>query len=250
MKEVSLNKRLMAAISFLTIFPIEGKGVGKEELGRSMALFPLVGLLLGLLLWLCAHAFEAAFPPTVNAFFLLSLLTIFTRGIHLDGLADTLDALGGGKEKWEILRIMRDSQVGTFGMIGLVLALMAKYLLISQLIETKSTLSLLLFPTLGRWAMVYLTRFFPYVREEGKGIAFASYLKPEDFWWATAIALLVSVFIQGLTGVGAMALVWIFSYAAGLYFVRKIGGITGDVIGAVGELAEILSLSALVALIS
>ncbi|MBW2039339.1 MAG: adenosylcobinamide-GDP ribazoletransferase [Deltaproteobacteria bacterium] len=250
MREISLSRRFVAAISFLTIFPlVVREGMSKEELGSSMALFPLVGLLLGALLWSCAYSFGAAFAPAVNALFLLSVLTIATRGLHLDGLADTLDGLGGGRDKREILKIMRDSHVGTFGVIGLVLTLMAKYLLISQLIEGESSLSLLLFPTLGRWSMVYLTWSFPYVRGEGTGAVFASYLSPRDFWWATGTALLISILTHGLAGAGTMALVWVFAYALGHYFVRRIGGITGDVMGAAGELAEILSLATLVALL-
>ncbi len=249
MREISVGRRFAAAISFLTIFPTAREGVWKEELGSSMAFFPLVGLLLGALLWSCAYTFGAAFTPQVNALFLLSVLTIVTRGLHLDGLADTFDGLGGGRDKGEILKIMRDSHIGTFGVIGLVLTLMAKYLLIGQLIEGESSLSLLLFPTLGRWSMVYLTHFFPYVRGRGTGAVFATYLRPRDFWWATGIALLISILTHGLAGVGTMALVWIFTYALGHYFVRRIGGITGDVMGTAGELTEVVSLATLVALL-
>ena len=249
MKEMSFGRRLAAAISFLTIFPVAMKGVRSEELGRSMAFFPLVGLLLGTLLWSCAFSFGAAFPGAVSALFVLAVLIVVTRGLHLDGLADTLDGLGAGRDKKDILRIMRDSHVGTFGVIGLVLSLMAKYLLISELIEARSSLCLLLFPALGRWSMVYVINFFPYVREEGTATVFANYVRSRDFWWATGIALLSSILIHGWAGLGTMVLVWVFTHALGHFFVGRIGGITGDVVGASGEFAEILSLGTLVALL-
>ena len=132
------------------------------------------------------------------------------------------------------------------GIIGvLVLALLAKYLLISQLLEAGSFYSLLLFPTLGRWSMVCLAWCFPALPKE----AFAAYPTSQDFWWATGTALLCSILIHGLVGLGIMVLVWVCSYGLGHYCVRRIGGITIHVMGAGVELVEIFSLAVLVALL-
>jgi adenosylcobinamide-GDP ribazoletransferase len=235
------GRRFLAALSFLTIFPVSER---EEDAANSMAYFPLVGFLLGCLLWSCAYAFEDAFSSAVNALFLVSIVSVVTRGLPLDGLAATLDGLDRGRNAGDMVEIMRGGYRGTFGVIGLVLALLAKYLLISQLIESGSFSSLLLFPTLGRWSMVCLAWFFSASQEGLTG-----YPISRDFWWATGITLLCSIITQGLVGLGIMVLVWVVTYGIGHYLVRRIGGITTHVMGASVELVEILSLTVLVALL-
>jgi len=237
-------KHLTAAFSYLTVFfPGSGR---KESLASSLAYFPLVGILLGCLLWLCAYALDGVFYPVINALVLVSLLTIVTRGLGLDGLASLLDSFSKGGTAKEMGRVVRTNQRGTSGVIGIVLALLAKYLLISQLIEEGAFPSLLLFPILGRWSMVCLVWFFPAAQEKGLVGPPAS----RDLWWATAITLLCSLLTQGLAGLGIMALVWVLTYAFGHYCIRRIGGITSRVMGASEELVELLSLAAIVALFS
>ena len=238
----SFGRRFLAALSFLTIFPVSER---EEDVASSMAYFPLVGFLLGGLLWVCAYAFEEVFSSAVNALFLVSIVSIVTRGLPLDGLAAIIDVFDRRKDERDVRAIMRDGHRGTFGLIGLILALLAKYLLISQLIEAGSSSSLLLFPTLGRWSMVCLAWFFSASQEEG----LTGYPISRDFWWATGITLLCSIITQGLVGLGIMALVWVVTYGVGHYVVKRIGGITTHVMGAGVELVEILSLTALVALL-
>ena len=159
MKANSFIKRLMVAFSYLTLF--FPKARGKELPASSLAYFPLVGLLLGCLLWLCAYTLDGIFYPAINALVLVSLLAVVTRGVPLDGLASLLDGMRRQGTAKEMGRAMRSHQRGSFGVIALCLALLAKYLLVSQLIEDGALPSLLLFPTLGRWSMVCLVWFFP-----------------------------------------------------------------------------------------
>jgi len=238
----SFGRRFRAAISYLTIFPVSER---EDDVAGSLVYFPLVGFLLGCFLWLCAYAFEGAFYSAVNALFLVSILSIVTRGVPLDGLAATIDGLHRGKDGGDIVAIMRGEHRGTFGVIGLVLALLAKYLLISQLIEAGSFLFLLLLPTLGRWSMVCLAWFFPAPQTE----LFEGYPSSRDFWWATVITVLCSILTRGLVGLGIMVLVWVFVYGIGQYVVRRIGRITAHVMGAGVELVEILALVVFVALL-
>jgi adenosylcobinamide-GDP ribazoletransferase len=234
----------MAAFSFLTIFfPASAR---KQYDAGSLAYLPLVGLLLGSLLWLCAYVLDQGFYPAINALFLVSILIIVTRGLPLGGLAGLLDGVSRGGTAKEIGRIMRAKQHGTSGVVGIVLALLAKYLLMSQLIEDGALPSLLLFPTLGRWSMVCLAWFFPAEQEK----TFVGRPASRDVWWATAITLLCAILTQGLAGLGIMVLVWVFSYALGRYAVRRIGGISSQVMGAGVELVEILALATCVALLS
>lgn len=242
MNSDSFGRRFLAALSFLTIFPISER---EEDAVSSLAYFPLVGFLLGCFLWVCAHAFEETFPSAINALFIVSILIIVTRGHPLDGLAATLDSLGKGKDARGIRAIMREHQQGSFGVIGLVLALLAKYLLISHLLEAGSFHSLLFFPIVGRWSMVCMAWFYPASQEEDC----VGYPTSRDFWWATGITLLCSILTHGLVGLGIMVLAWVFIYGIGHYFVRRIGGITAPVMGAGVELVEILSLAVLVAML-
>ena len=236
------GKRFLAALSFLTIFPLPER---EEDAGDSVAYFPLVGFLLGCLLWVCAHAFVETFYAAINALFIVSILTIVTRGHTLDGFAAALDGLVRGRDARDIQTIMQEHQRGSFGVIGLVLALLAKYLLISHLLESGSFHSLLFFPTLGRWSMVCLAWFFPTSLEEGC----VGYPTSRDFLWATGVTLLCSVLTHGLVGLGIMVLMWVLIYGIGHYCVRRIESITTQVMGAGVELVEILSLALLVALL-
>jgi adenosylcobinamide-GDP ribazoletransferase len=236
------GRRFIAAFSFLTIFP--PPSAQEKDATGSLAYFPLVGLVLGGLLWSGAYALAEAFYPAITALFLVSILSIVTRGDPLDGLAGTIDGFSRGSNAEEIVEIMRGGQRGTVGVIGLVLALLAKYLLISQLIEAGSLSSLLFFPTVGRWSMVCLAWFFPILQKE----VVMDYPASRGFWWATGITLLCAILIQGLVGLGIMVLVWVFMYGLGQYCVKKIGGITIPVMGASVEFAEIFALAVLVAL--
>jgi adenosylcobinamide-GDP ribazoletransferase len=236
------GKRFQAAVSFLTIFPPSGR---EEDVADSLVYFPLVGFLLGCLLWVCAHAFEEVFYAAINALFIVSILIFTTRGRSLDGFAATLDGLAKRREGGDIRAIMRADQRGSFGIMGLVLAILAKYLLISHLIESGSLYFLVLFPTVGRWSMVCSAWFFPASQGEG----FAGYPASRDFWWATGITLLCSILTYGLVGLGIMVLAWMLTYGIGYYFARKIGGVTASVMGAGVELVEILSLAVLVAML-
>jgi adenosylcobinamide-GDP ribazoletransferase len=243
MKTNPFVRRLTAAFSFLTIFfPASAR---KQYDARSLAYLPLVGLLLGLLLWLLAYALDQGFYPAINALFLVSILIICTRGLPLEGLASLLDGVSRGGTAKEIGRTMRAKQHGTSGVIAISLAILAKYLLMSQLIEDGAFPSLLLFPTLGRWSMVCLVWFFPAEQEK----TFVGQPSSRDVGWATAITLLCAIITQGLAGLGIMVLVWVFSYALGRYAVKKIGGITTQVMGAGVELVEILSLALVVGLL-
>ncbi len=242
MKTNSYIKHLTAAFSYLTLF--FPKARRKDLPASSLVYFPLVGLLLGCLLWLCASLLDGVFYPVINALVLLVLLTITTRGLPLAGLGSLLDAASKGGTAKEMGRAMHSHQRGSFGVIAIALALLAKYLLMSQLIEEGALPSLLLFPTLGRWSMVCLTWFFPDQQEK----ALVSPPASRDFWWAAAIALICALLTQGLAGLGIVVLVWIMSYALGRYAVRKIGAITSQVMAAACELIELLSLALVVAL--
>lgn len=233
---------LLVSLQFLTILPLPFK-FSEEELGSSMLFFPLVGFLIGgLLAGVCWIGTKFLPSPVVVA--LLIILWIFITGaLHLDGLADTLDGLYAGKSKEERLKIMRDEYIGVMGITGIVTILLFKYTLLSSLTTTHIFKTLILTPALSRWGMVVSASISPYAREEGKGKVFVERVR----WWYAplqgVILLAVSVWffnlINGLWLIaGLLTLLWLST----LLFQRRIGGVSGDTLGAVNEIGELLPL--------
>ena len=249
---------LLAALTFLTVFPanvIPGAkqwAPSQQELSGSRAFFPAVGLLIGLMLvgleWGCSEVF----PVYLSAAVLLVSLIVVNRGLHLDGLMDSCDGLFGGFTQERSLEIMRDSQVGAFGVAGGAGVLLLKYGALVSLLGFAGhdpKWSLLLFPMLSRWAMVVTLSSFPYVRQQGLGSPFHQGGKN----WSTATAAVsagaAAVLLGGIAGAGMLAGATVIAWLLGWATVSKLGGMTGDTYGAVNEVVGALALAAAVALL-
>ncbi len=235
---------------FLTIFPVaRGLSVDPRRLARSMALFPAVGVTLGLALVGLDWALAPLLPRQVADALLILFLIVATGGLHLDGLADLTDGLAGGRDREGALRIMKDSRVGAMGAVALVTALGLKYLsLYSVPLEHKAA-ALLVMPAAGRWVQVVLASFCRYVRPEGgTGGAFVDHVGRRETVVATAtLGAAASVFF------GIAALWFLLPLAAAAfgfihYFKARLGGVTGDVLGAAAEMTEIFALLVILAL--
>jgi len=165
-----------------------------------------------------------------------------TGGLHLDGLADVFDALGGGRgDRARMLELMRDSRIGAHGAGALVLVLAAKIGALTQVIERQDLLTLLAFPTIGRWAVTPLIVFFPYARAEGLGRAFEGEAGRVQVGIASATVVVVVAALGGrfaLPALGSAVVVLLF----GLWLRHRLGGLTGDVYGAAIELGEVTAL--------
>ncbi|NIR02509.1 MAG: adenosylcobinamide-GDP ribazoletransferase, partial [Gemmatimonadales bacterium] len=116
---------VVTAFEFLTIFG-RGRRVTPQQLGNCMRYFPVVGLVCGLFLYLL-HELILVLPSGVVDVILLAFMAVYSRGLHLDGYCDTVDAVSGGRDKDHILEILRDSHTGALGVVGVVLLLLAKY---------------------------------------------------------------------------------------------------------------------------
>mgnify|MGYP001127683900 FL=1 len=246
-----MNSTLPLALTFLTKLPWPWRGPADETaLARSMFWFPWVGAVLGLIYWGAWAGLHRALPAPAAAAVLLTLTVWITGGLHLDGLADTADGLGGGRTPAEALTIMKDSRVGAFGVISLILGLVLKFsLFLSMAPQTSGAGALLLFPIISRWSMVLLAYLSPYARAEGGlGQAMTLGVSPRVLLGASLSAGGLSLLILGAPGLvllaAAAALIWLGS----LYFQRRLGGITGDILGAANEVAEILVLAGAVML--
>jgi adenosylcobinamide-GDP ribazoletransferase len=244
-------KGLRSAIAFLTILPL-GPRNAAEDFAAARTWFPLVGLVLGCLLAAADLLLQAVFqllsagtappgrpfPPLLAGALLTATLVLLTRALHLDGFMDSCDALLGGFERRRRLEILRDPRVGAFAVVGLTSLLLLKLTSLAALPQVNRQAVLLLFPCLARWGMLLAMEVFPYVRREGLGTAF---LRKRGRWpliGGLCFTLAASIGLAGTTGILLFALASTVAWVVGSWSARALGGLTGDIYGAVNETAE------------
>jgi adenosylcobinamide-GDP ribazoletransferase len=233
-------KRLLLALQFLTIIPVRINKVIEQEISESAAYFPLVGLLLGLLLaglnnLLAIYGFNAMATSAI----IVVASIILTGGMHLDGLCDTFDAISSGKDKEEMLAIMKDPHIGALGAISVTCALLLKIFLLAGLDTTKRSLALILMAILSRWCIVAIMPLFSYARQEGKAKAYMLRVNKKTVLWATLLTALLASFVCPLKSFIVMAMAVIIAYLFAKLIFRNLGGITGDTLGAINEITEL-----------
>jgi adenosylcobinamide-GDP ribazoletransferase len=207
-----------------------------NEVGRSAIFFPVVGLVLGLILVLVNFLLLAFASAGLLSVILVTLLAFMTRGLHLDGLGDTFDGLGAGGERERVLSVMDDSHIGVFGLIAIVLVLFSKIHALESM-DVDRWRALLVALILGRWAMVLLA-YRSKAAKAGLGSNLIDHLTTKHFLFATLLTLLLVAAIFRGNGIVMMAWVAVFTMASKNYFHRRLGGVTGNTFGAVGELSE------------
>lgn len=236
-------KGFITAWEFLTIIPLtRNRVVRPEELAASMAYFPLVGLILGIILSVSNIGLLKILPGSIVDAILIAELIILTRGLHIDGFVDTIDGLAGGKTREDILHIMRDHRVGGLGAVGVIMLIMIKYLSLNSAPPAYKNLVLIAMPVMSRWLQAPFTNMLPYARQNGMGKAFVEGVRGRQAGIATISAALVLIFLFKFSAILIMVLMAIVTYLIGLYFKKTLGGITGDVIGAVSEVNEVVFL--------
>jgi adenosylcobinamide-GDP ribazoletransferase len=239
-------KDFLAALQFLTIFPWPRRTErAPDEIGKGAAFFPFIGLILGALLVFADWLVRPYLPPALTAVALAAMLAVLSRGLHLDGLADTFDGLGAGGSRERMLAIMDDPRTGAFGVMAIVFVLFCKVHAIAALSSDRWR-ALLIAPTLARWAMA-LFGYRATAAKEGLGAHMIANMTGARLLFATATALILAVAAAGVRGLAVMALVGLLTLAWKLYFHRRLGGVTGDVFGAVAELSEAIVLIAFAA---
>ena len=239
----------LLAWHFLTIIPLcKSSHVqpAARDLASSMQWYPAVGLVIGGILVASDTLFGMVLTPDVTALLILCVLVVLTGGLHQDGLADTIDGLGKRGSPAERLAVMKDGSIGALGATGLLLVLGLRFAGILHLPAPDRTGLLLCMPVIGKWAMVVSTFGSSHARAEG-GLAsdFLNEIRLRDVLWATVWAgVLVCAtlgwqaggLLLGLSAVAARGMVFLCS--------RIFSGITGDVLGAINEVTEILFLLA------
>jgi adenosylcobinamide-GDP ribazoletransferase len=261
-------KGFLLALQFLTRIRIGLKNSPQsEELTKATFYFPLVGFIIGLLLFFMAYLGKELFqfqPLTVAAMILATEIFI-TGGLHLDGFIDSCDGIFSGRESARILEIMRDSRVGAMGVLYLALLLLGKWALLYELLVVSQDplpyYILILMPFVGRWAMTYVILAYPYARQEGLGQPFKQSLPKRTFLlisgYCVVLLLILTVPLRfstalapGMRSVGAwltvalgLALLTCLGVKIGANRIhRRLGGHTGDTYGAINELTEVIFL--------
>lgn len=246
---------LALAVRYLTIVPwpdrsgSAGAGHPPAPLGTAAAWFPLVGLGIGLVLAIVERATARIFPTLLTGLITIVAWKLLTGGLHLDGLADCLDSLAG-RDVEHRLAIMRDSRIGAFGAMGLILVLLLDVGALAEVPSPQRWRVLIVAPVIGRAVPVVLARLLPPARPDGQGAAFRAGLRPPAVVLALAVATLVAVAILGAAGVVAMGVAVLVAGAFASLMARRLNGITGDVLGAAVELAELAVLLTVTAWVS
>jgi adenosylcobinamide-GDP ribazoletransferase len=233
----------LEAVRFLTFIPLPARDASWEEVGRSTAYFPLVGMLLGSILVLADALLGKIWSRLLVSAVLVVLWVILTGGLHLDGLADTVDGLRGGRGREERLAIMKDSRLGTFGGVAVFCLLALKLAFVSELSPTWRGRGLLLTPTLGRWAMVYGIWAFPSARPGGTGDLFKEHSGLRELVLATVLALMATLSLFHLWGLAILGGLWLAVALLSRTLTKALGGLTGDTYGAICEVSEVLVLA-------
>lgn len=209
---------------------------GAEDVARSSGWFPLIGFLLGAAYALAAALLRTHLPPATIAVLLIVLDALLTGALHFDGLADTADGFGGGKTRDDALRIMRDHAIGSYGGLALAALVALKVTAYSALLRQNNWLpALILVPALGRWSMLLLTATLPYARPSASVI---DGMGKQSLFWGTVPILLALIVVRSLRVSIALGAAVAVTAIFGFYCKRRIGGITGDTLGANLQLCE------------
>jgi adenosylcobinamide-GDP ribazoletransferase len=230
---------LATAIRLLTMIPIPGREA--ERLSDALYWFPAVGLLLGGLLWATGQLVGLAAPTwSMGAGGVIIVVgAVLTLFLHLDGLADWADAFTGAKDRTQTLRIMKDPCVGAFGAIALILVLLMKWICVTRLIEIHALHWLLSACVVSRALQVDLATALPYARAAGgTGRPFVEGAHGGHRAVALVTGLGMVLLVSGPAGGVILTLAWLAGRALAVWFRRRVGGVTGDVLGAASELIE------------
>ena len=243
-------RAIAAAFTFMTRFPLGRLASHNEtDLRRSAAYFPLVGVAVGGLGAAVYTIGNAMWPASVSVLLSMIATVLATGAFHEDALADTLDGFGGGRTAERVLEIMKDSRVGSYALVGVSLVLATKFAALSAIAASgpsQVARALIAAHVLGRWSSVPLMMKYSYVRpattnqRPSAGGPFFEKLTIARALTATAIAAAAVIGALGSVGaLGASIPATCLLIAAGMWFQRRIGGITGDTLGAANQLVEL-----------
>lgn len=229
----------LIALQFLTRFPVRITSEYKENsVAHSLNYYPLVGLIIGLLLAGLASLFSDI-PTFLSAALLLTIWVLITGGLHIDGLADSMDAwVGGLGDRDRTLAIMKDPYCGPAGVMGIVLLLLLKFAALHAILQSGHLIILVLSPLLGRTMLLLLFVTTPYVRSNGLGMAIAEHLPRKLIILVFVLTLVLVFFLVGINSLWLIASMLLVFILLRIMMMHRLGGMTGDVAGALVEVTE------------
>jgi adenosylcobinamide-GDP ribazoletransferase len=235
---------LLAAVMFLTRLPVPAwTPYAPETLGRSTVWFPVVGLIVGGVAGGTYAAAASVFPPLLAATLAVVASVLVTGALHEDALADAADGFGGGATPERVLEIMKDSRVGAYGVVALVLGIVARIAALDAIGAARADAvvrALVAAHVLARWSSLPLLWRLPYARPGGgTGAPFAGNVSTARVAVGSAIALAIGAAMLGTTIAAAATAAIAVTLVAGRYFHRRLGGVTGDCLGAANQIVEL-----------
>ncbi len=240
MKSRRINA-LKTAFCFLTTLPFrEGHGGRPSDLEKAPPYFSWVGAVIGMGLFSLHYLFSGRMPVCFEALVLLLFWAVITGGLHLDGLADTADGCFSSRAEARILEIMKDSRIGTMGVLGLFFVLAFKFLSLYFICERSLSAALLFSPVFGRFAMLAVMHHLSYAREKGVGGLFSK--KKYVYQKGLLVTGILLVCLTGIKGILLVCLLILLVWCYMIFLKKKISGYTGDTLGAVCELVETMTL--------
>ena len=241
----------LVALQFLTRISVRRDlRITDRDLANSAAFFPIVGMFIGGAQALVFFLSGWVLSPSVTALFLLLVPVILTGAFHIEGLGDMADGFLGGKDKEDILRIMKDSHVGTMGMTAVVCLILAKYIFLCEIVQALSPSIvigvLLLAPGLSRWGMVIAAGVSQYARlppyRGGIGRAFAEGVGGKIVLLSGFVPVVATAIYLRMMGGFCIAITILLALIASWLAKRRINGVTGDVLGGINEITEVVLL--------
>ncbi len=261
-------KRLISIIQFMTRIPIKLNTGIDDEFHKSLVYFPIVGLILGILYYLVGIITKSILPNNIVAIIIVANEVVLTGGLHLDGVGDSFDGLYSYRDKDRMLEIMKDSRLGTNGMVAIVLVLLFKITLTSYILDNDNLWLIIAMPVVARTMQVIACYKATTPRENGMGNMFIGklttpYLILTLFNMGIIMLLMICIFTYIKAGkldiciitnsiilqisTISMLIIWTKTFVYGVY--KKIDGITGDILGCISEISEIIYILLIVILV-
>jgi adenosylcobinamide-GDP ribazoletransferase len=234
-------RAVRVALEFLTIIPVRwGGAVTDADVAAARYAFPVVGAAIGLALAGLSEALGYVHAaPLLASFLLVAAGAAITGGLHLDGLADSSDGLFLWGDADRRLTAMRDPHVGSFGLLAIVLVVVGKFAVLSTLVGNRRALDLLGAAAVSRTLILVAAGLAPYARPQGTGQVVVEATTVTDSLWSVVAALVLGAVLAGEAGLvasaAALLVAWTLSHIAN----QRLGGVTGDILGAVVELGEL-----------
>lgn len=239
------GSEFLSALQFLTRIPVPSPPYEADSLSRAVKFFPLVGVVVGCIAAMLHLLVASHLPRFADAFLVVLCLVLITGCLHEDGLADTADGFGGGTDREQILRILRDSRIGSYGGIALGLSLIGRVVLISALPLAQVVPCLITAHVLCRWTTLPLSYFLPSARTvegqefNGQGARIARLTSTGTLIGGTLFSFIIAACLLRSAAVAPILISIAVTTLTGLYYKRRIRGVTGDCFGATNQLAEI-----------